>query len=296
MQSLSSQFDFTKLSILTPKKTLNIEGQLIDLSKPKIMGILNATPDSFYVSSRNSTDNDLLKAAEKMLNDGASFLDVGGYSSRPGADHISTEEETRRVAGPIQAISKEFPEAIISIDSFRSKVAVSALDAGAKMVNDISAGRLDDGMLKMVGERGVPFIAMHTRGTPQTMKEDTNYDDLLREMTIYFAEVKRKCQDFGIKDLIVDPGFGFAKTMEQNYYLLKNLAYFLNLDCPILVGVSRKSMIFKLLEQSASDALNGTTALNSVALFRGASILRVHDIKEAVETAKLIGYLNDSRI
>ena len=260
------------------------------------MGILNATPDSFYASSRNSTVNDMLKGAEKMLNEGASFLDIGGYSSRPGADHISVDEEIKRVIEPIQRISKEFPEAIISIDSFRSEVVAVALDAGAKMVNDISAGRLDEGMLKLVGERGVPFIAMHTRGTPQTMKDNTNYDDLLLEMTIYFAEVKRKCLDFGIKDLIVDPGFGFAKTIEQNYYLLKNLAYFLSLHCPILVGVSRKSMIFKLLEQSANDVLNGTTVLNSVALFRGASILRVHDIKEAVETAKLIGYLNDSRI
>ena len=260
------------------------------------MGILNVTPDSFYVSSRNLTVNNLLKAAEKMLTEGASFLDVGGYSSRPGATHVSTEEEINRIIEPIKLIGKEFPEAIISIDSFRSDVVKEALDAGAKMVNDISAGHLDSNMIEVVGERGIPFIAMHTRGTPQNMQDDTKYDDLLREMTLYFAEVKSKCLAAGIKDLIIDPGFGFAKTIEQNYYLLKNLAYFLNLDCPVLVGVSRKSMIFKLLEQSADQALNGTTALNSVALFRGASILRVHDIREAVETAKLISYLNDSRI
>ncbi|MCP4459853.1 MAG: dihydropteroate synthase [Cytophagales bacterium] len=260
------------------------------------MGILNATPDSFYASSRKITVNELLKAAEKMLNEGATFLDIGGYSSRPGTEDVSVEEETQRVIAPIEAINQEFPEAIISIDTFRSQVASRALDAGANLVNDISAGRLDESMIEMVGQRGVPFIAMHMKGTPQTMKEDTDYEDLLRDVTKYFSEVKRKCLDLGIKDLIIDPGFGFAKTIEQNYYLLKNLEHFLSLNCPILVGVSRKSMIFKLLELSANEALNGTTALNSVALFGGASILRVHDIKEAVETTKLIGYLNDSRI
>jgi len=275
---------------------MNIEGRLIDLSQPKVMGILNTTPDSFYASSRKIAVNDLLKAAEKMMKEGATFLDVGGYSSRPGADDISAEEETQRVIGPIEAICKEFPDAIISIDTFRSDVARRALDAGAKLVNDISAGRLDDGMIEMVGNRGVPFVAMHMRGTPQTMKENTTYDDLLSHMATYFSKVKIKCLNTGIKDLLIDPGFGFAKTLEQNYYLLKNLGYFLSLNCPILVGVSRKSMIFKLLESSANEVLNGTTALNSVALLGGASILRVHDIKEAVETAKLIGYLNDSRI
>jgi len=200
------------------------------------------------------------------------------------------------VIAPIEAINLEFPDTIISIDTFRSKVASTALDAGAKMVNDISAGRLDNNMIEMVGKRGVPFIAMHMRGTPQTMKENTEYDDLLRDVAVYFSEVKSKCLAAGIKDVIIDPGFGFAKTLEQNYYLLKNLTYFLSLNCPILVGVSRKSMIFKLLESSANEVLNGTTALNSIALFGGTSILRVHDIKEAVETAKLIGYLNDSRI
>ena len=231
-----------------------------------------------------------------MMKEGATFLDVGGYSSRPGADDISVEEETKRVIAPIEAICKEFPDAIISIDTFRSDVARRALDMGAKLVNDISAGRLDDQMIEMVGHRTVPFIAMHMRGTPQTMKENTSYDDLLSNVATYFSEVKIKCLNAGIKDLIIDPGFGFAKTLEQNYYLLKNLGYLLSLNCPILVGVSRKSMIFKLLESSANQVLNGTTALNSVALLGGASILRVHDIKEAVETAKLIGYLNDSRI
>lgn len=286
----------TKLSILTPKQTLTIQGQLFDLSQPKIMGILNATPDSFYASSREVTVNGLLQAAEKMLNVGADFLDIGGYSSAPGAADIPVKEELRRVIDPIVAICEKFPEAIMSIDTFRSDVASVALDAGAKLVNDISAGRLDHKMIPMVGERGVPFIAMHMRGTPQTMKEKTAYDDLLQEVTFYFSEVKRKCLDSGIKDIIIDPGFGFAKTLEQNYYLLQNLPYFFDLNCPILVGVSRKSMIFKLLESSANDALNGTTVLNSVALSRGASILRVHDIREAVETVKLIEYLNDSRI
>jgi len=296
MQSLSTKLTSAKLSILTPKKTLNIQGKLIDLSQPKVMGILNATPDSFYASSRKITVNDLLKAADKMLNEGATFLDIGGYSSRPGAEDVSVEEEILRVIGPIEAINKEFPEAIISIDSFRSEVAAAALNVGAKLVNDISAGRLDDKMIEFVSKQRIPFIAMHMRGTPQTMKENTEYDDLLKDLATYFSEVKKKCLEKGIKDVIIDPGFGFAKTLKQNYYLLKNLGYFLSLDCPILVGVSRKSMIFKLLESSPSEVLNGTTALNSVALLGGASILRVHDIKEAVETAKLIGYLNDSRI
>lgn len=293
---MPTQLTSTKLSILTPKKTLNIEGKLIDLSQPKIMGILNVTPDSFYASSRKTAVNDLLRVAEKMVEEGATFLDIGGYSSRPGAENIPVEEEIQRVTAPIVAINKEFPEIIISIDTFRSEVASTALDAGAKLVNDISAGRLDDRMIEMVGRRGVPYVAMHIRGTPQTMNEKTNYDHLLREVAVYFSEVKNKCLHAGIKDLIIDPGFGFAKTLEQNHYLLKNLPYFLSLHCPILVGVSRKSMIFRLLGSSANESLNGTTALNSIALFGGASILRVHDVKEAVETVKLISYLNDSRI
>jgi dihydropteroate synthase len=293
MQSLSNQIDLAKLLILTPKKTLNVNGRLVDLTSPKVMGILNVTPDSFYSASRHS-DITILNAAEKMLEDGATFLDIGGYSSRPGAMDISVEEEVNRVVEPIESIAKRFPDAVISIDTFRSSVAKAAIDSGAKMINDISGGNLDTEMLPMAGKLNVPYVGMHMRGTPQTMKSFTEYDDLLTEVMSYFRQIMDRCKDVGVHDVVIDPGFGFAKTLEQNYYLLKNLPVLKQLGVPILVGVSRKSMIWKLLEVEADKALNGTTALNSVALLKGASILRVHDVKEAVEAVKLIGRLNDS--
>ena len=283
-----------KLSILTPKKTLTTSGRLIDLSIPKVMGIVNVTPDSFYAGSRKQEIKDFLTLVEQMLLDGATFLDVGGYSSRPGADHISEEDEIRRVSGPITALSKEFPEAIISIDTFRSSVAKAAIDAGAHMINDISGGQLDEAMLSVAGNLRVPYIGMHMRGTPQTMKSLTEYDDLLKEVMVYFGGMLNRCKEVGIIDALIDPGFGFAKTLNQNYYLLNHLSILKQLGVPILVGVSRKSMIWRLLEIDADQALNGTTALNSVALLKGANILRVHDVKEAVETVKLIEQLNDS--
>ena len=236
--------------------------------------------------------SDILKSAEQMLRDGATFLDVGGYSSRPGAENISLEEEINRVADPIEAIMKEFPQAIISIDTFRSEVARRAVDAGAAIINDISAGHLDKNMLATVAELNVPYIVMHMRGTPQTMKELTKYDDILLEVMKYFSTVLQRCNQTGIKDVIIDPGFGFAKTADQSFDLLNRLDHFHHLNRPILVGISRKSMIYRTLNLTAEEALNGTTALNTVALFKGAAILRVHDVKEAAEAVKLVSKLS----
>ncbi len=261
------------------------------MSEPKVMGILNVTPDSFYEGSRKSTVNEVLKSAERMISEGATFLDVGGYSSRPGSADISVQEEMNRVIPPINAIIKEFPECHISIDSFRSEVARAALDAGATMINDISGGHLDQRMLPLAGELQIPYIGMHMRGTPQTMKALTDYNDLMIELGVYFSKMRASCIEHGIHDLIIDPGFGFAKTIEQNFDLLKHLDYLSRIDCPILVGLSRKSMIFKTLGIEPKDALNGTSGLNAIALLKGASILRVHDVKEAVELTKLIGKL-----
>ena len=256
------------------------------------MGIINATPDSFYSQSRKVQIDEITRSAEQMLSEGAGFLDIGGYSSRPGADDISEEEELDRVIPAMTTLIERFPEALISIDTFRSKVAKEAVLAGAKLVNDISAGHLDNQMLETVADLGVPYIAMHMRGTPQTMKELTNYEDLIGEMMKYFSEVMDKSRKAGIKDLIIDPGFGFAKTIEQNFQLLNSLEHFQWLACPILVGLSRKSMIYRSLNLTADEALNGTTTLNTLALFKGASILRVHDIKEAVEVVKLVTRLS----
>lgn len=280
-----------KSNTLISHKTINVNGSLVDLSKPKVMGILNITPDSFFSGSRHQTLADILHKADQMISEGACFLDVGGYSSRPGAQDISTAEEVSRVTAPIEAIKKRFPEVIVSIDTFRSAVAKAAVDSGANMVNDISAGNLDSQMITEVGKMRVPYIAMHMRGTPQTMKDQTSYDDLLKELTIYFSERIAVGHKAGINDLIIDPGFGFAKTVEQNFYLLNHVEYLKNLGLPILIGVSRKSMVYKSLNIDAEDALNGTTVLNTVALLKGASILRVHDVKEAIEAVDLVNQL-----
>lgn len=263
----------------------------MDLSTPKVMGIINVTPDSFFSGSRKESEADVLRQAEKMISEGAEILDIGGYSTRPGAAEVTNEEEINRVCGPIEAISKQFPDIPISIDTFRADVAAAAVGSGATIVNDISAGLLDAQMLETVGKLKVPYIAMHTRGTPQTMKELTSYDDLLKEVMQYFSERIAKCKEAGIKDIIVDPGFGFAKTIEQNYYLLNSVDYLKQLGLPLLIGVSRKSMIYKVLNIEPEAALNGTTVLNTLALLKGASILRVHDVKEAVEAVKLINQI-----
>ncbi|MEQ8629081.1 dihydropteroate synthase [Ekhidna sp.] len=265
---------------------------MIDLSSPKVMGIINVTPDSFFEGSRKGAVHEILQTAEKMLEEGATFLDVGGYSSRPGATDILLNEELDRVIDPIKAIIDRFPKAIISIDTFRSEVARAAIDAGASVINDISAGHLDKMMLSVVAELGVPYVAMHMKGTPQNMKELTKYDDLLHEVMNYFSSVIHDCNQLGIKDVIIDPGFGFAKTAEQSFDLLNKLDHFHHLDRPLLVGVSRKSMIYRTLNSTAEEALNGTSVLNTVALLKGAQILRVHDVKEAVEAIKLVNELS----
>ncbi|MUH34868.1 dihydropteroate synthase [Zobellia amurskyensis] len=267
--------------------TLNCKGRLIDLSTPKVMGILNCTPDSFYDGGKYINDHSILTQTEKMLKDGATFIDVGGYSSRPGAQHVTEEEEIKRMLPLTELLMKQFPEIILSIDTFRSKVASVCLDAGAAIINDISAGKLDDAMLTTVAKYHAPYIMMHMKGTPQTMQQQTDYDNLLVDIIKYFSERIAAAKALGIVDIIIDPGFGFAKTVEQNYEVLKKLRLFQNLDHPLLVGISRKSMIYKVLKTDAKSALNGTTALNMAALMNGANILRVHDVKEAYECVKL---------
>ena len=268
-------------------QTLNCLGNLIDLSVPKVMGIINITPDSFYDGGKTFSEKEILKQAEKMLSEGATFLDVGGYSTRPGAEDISDTEEIRRVLEAIENILKRFPEALISIDTFRSEVAKKAVEAGAAIVNDVSGGILDAEMYKTVAKLKVPYILMHMRGTPKTMVKLTDYKNVTIDVLKDLAEKIVLARAEGINDIIADPGFGFAKTREQSFELLNNLQLFQNLKVPILAGVSRKSMIYKTLETSAENALNGTTSLNTIALLKGASILRVHDVKEAVECVKL---------
>lgn len=271
--------------------TINCKGTLISLDTPKVMGILNTTPDSFYSESRKTSLTALLKTAEEMLEQGATFLDIGGYSTRPGAEDISEKEELDRVVPAIKAILKDFPESNISIDTFRSKVAAEALEAGAAMVNDISAGNLDKKMLEVVAKHQVPYIMMHMRGTPQTMKDLNQYTDLTQDIIYYFSERIRAARALGINDIIIDPGFGFSKDISQNFELLSNLKKFKVLDIPLLAGLSRKSTIYKTLDCSPQEALNGTTVLNTIAIANGTKILRVHDVKEAMESIKLMSQL-----
>jgi dihydropteroate synthase len=273
-------------------KTLNIGGRLLDLSTPRVMGILNITPDSFYGGSRATSEKEILHQAEKMLGEGTTFLDVGGYSSRPGATDVSVEEEISRVRAAIQAIAREFPQAIISIDSFRSEVVRTAVGEGASLINDISGGSLDPHMFETAANLKVPYIFMHMKGTPQTMASLTNYNNLLKEIVDHFHQKISALHQLGVKDVIIDPGFGFAKTIEQNFEILHYLDHFHVLEKPLLVGLSRKSMIWKTLNATADEALNGTTALNTVALLKGATILRVHDVKEAMEVVKLVSKMN----
>lgn len=273
------------------KTSLNIRGHLIDLSSPKVMGILNVTPDSFYAGSRVADEKSLLNQAEQMLQEGATFLDIGGYSSRPGAKDISEKEEIERVIPAIKSVIKAFPEAIISVDTFRSDVAEMAIEHGASMVNDISGGELDLGMTSTVLKSGLPYVVMHMPGNPQTMQKNTNYTDVFEEVFNFLVHKVEDLQQKGINDIIIDPGFGFGKTIEQSYELLNKLECFRIIGVPILVGFSRKSMIWKLLETDPQKALNGTTILNTVAIMKGASILRVHDVKPAMEILKLGAHL-----
>lgn len=272
--------------------TINCKQNLIDVSSPKVMGILNITPDSFYDGGIHKNETAILTHVELMLNQGATFIDIGAYSSKPNADFVNEDTELNRILPIVNAVLKEFPDILISIDTFRSEVAKQCVEAGAALINDISAGKLDKNMLQTVANLRVPYIMMHMKGSPQTMQQHTDYDDLTKDILFYFSKRMAEAKALGIVDIIVDPGFGFAKTLEQNYELLNHLELFKMIEKPILVGISRKSMIYKTLETTANEALNGTTVLHTIALQKGASILRVHDVKEAMETIKLVESLN----
>jgi dihydropteroate synthase len=267
--------------------SINCKGQLIDLTSPKVMGILNITPDSFYDGGTYKNERDILSQVEKMLNEGATFIDIGAYSSRPGAQHITEDEELKRIIPVVNLILSRFPDSFLSIDTFRSEVAKQCVEAGAALINDISSGQMDDNMIKIVGELGVPYIMMHMKGTPQNMEQHTQYSDLVKDIIFFFSEKIAEARSQKINDIIIDLGFGFSKNLEQNYELLSKLELFNNLDLPILIGVSRKSMIYKLLGSTPQEAKNGTTVLNTIALTKGTSILRVHDVKEAMDCIKL---------
>lgn len=269
-------------------KTINCKGNLIDLSTPKVMGVINLTPDSFYDGGKLTSEKEILLQANKMLQEGATFLDLGAYSSRPGAQFVSEKEEIHRLLPVIKILLNEFPETLLSIDTFRSNVANESIYAGASLINDISAGTLDDHMFKIIAQHQVPYVMMHMRGTPETMMQNTDYTNLTKEVIYYFSERIAKARSFGINDLIVDPGFGFSKTLDQNYDLFNDLELFRYLNAPLLIGISRKSMIQKKIKTTAADSLNGTTALHAIAIQKGASILRVHDVKEAFETINLL--------
>lgn len=269
------------------KATLNAGGNLIDLGRPKVMGIINLTPDSFYAGSRKQGIDPALQQARNMLSDGADFLDLGAYSSRPGADDISVQEETDRLLPVVEAIVEEFPEAILSIDTFRSPVAEAAIKAGAHIINDISGGQLDEEMFATVARLQVPYILMHMKGNPKTMNQLAVYENVFAEVYDYFAERRHQLKQLGVHDVILDPGFGFAKKPEHGYALMNRLQDFAMLGLPVLAGVSRKKMIYGSLGITADKALNGTTALNAIALTKGANILRVHDVKEAVQAVKI---------
>ena len=271
--------------------SINCNGDLVDLTTPKVLGIIHVTPDSFYDGGKFKDEKSLLKQAEKMLVDGADFIDVGAYSSRPGANFVSEVEELKRITPIVKLIIKSFPNCKISIDSFRSKVINECVGIGASISNDISAGKLDPMMMETVGRLNIPYIMMHMRGTPKTMQNKTNYKNIVNQVFEYFSERILTARHNKINDIIIDVGFGFAKTIEQNYVLLKKLNYFNSLNYPILTGISRKSMIYNLLDCSSSEALNGTTALNMVALINGSKILRVHDVKQAVECVCLYNAL-----
>ncbi|MGB5264237.1 MAG: dihydropteroate synthase [Lutimonas sp.] len=272
--------------------TINCKGKLIDLSQPKVMGILNLTPDSFYDGGKLTSDRTILEKVEKMLLEGATFIDIGGYSSRPGATHIAEIEELNRVLHGINLVMKHFPDTLISVDTFRSSVARQAIESGAALVNDISAGNLDEQMFRTVADLQVPYIMMHMPGSPQTMQKLTQYNDIIQEIILYFSRKIVELRELYLNDLIIDVGFGFGKTSEQNFLLLKNLSVFKIIGVPILAGISRKSMLYKTLGTDVSEALNATTVANTLALVNGAGILRVHDVKEAVETIKIFQRYN----
>ena len=274
--------------------TMNCKGKVLIINRPIIIGIINATPDSFFVNSRKSTLNEAIEKASQMIEEGAGMIDIGGQTTKPGSETVSAEDELERVIPIVAGISKIFPETIISIDTFYSSVARAAVENGASIVNDISGGAFDTEMINTVAQLNVPYICMHIKGVPKTMQDNPRYEDVIKELLDYFIEKINVCRVAGIKDVIIDVGFGFGKTIEQNYQLLRSLSVFKMLDCPLLVGISRKGMIYKPLGVSSEDALNGTSVINTIVLMNGANILRVHDVKEAVQAVKLLELYNQT--
>ncbi len=272
--------------------TINLRGKLMNFSVPKIMGILNITPDSFYDGGRYTSQDKIKKQIEKMIISGADIIDVGGYSSRPGAKDISIQDELNRVIPTIEILKQKFPETIVSIDTFRSRVAREAIISGADIVNDISGGNLDPDMFETVSKHKVPYILMHMRGNPKNMMIKTDYENVTKDVCKYFSERIDKAKSFGINDIIIDPGFGFSKTTQQNYELFNNLEFFKEFQRPIIIGISRKSMIYKILNTTPEKALNGSSVLHTISLMKGANILRTHDVKEALECVKIVSQLN----
>jgi dihydropteroate synthase len=269
--------------------SLNVNGCLMDLSIPRVMGILNVTPDSFYAGCRGQMERDVINRARRILDEGAAIIDIGAYSSRPNAAHITPEEEMNRLRTGLEIINRNHPDAVVSVDTFRADVAAMCVEEyGAAIINDISAGEMDGRMFETVARLNVPYIMMHMQGTPQNMQKEPHYDDLIKEVFLYFAQKVQQLRDLGAKDIILDPGFGFGKTVEHNYELMAHLEEFAIFELPLLVGVSRKSMITRLLDITPQEALNGTTALNTVCLLKGADIIRVHDVKEAVEAVRIV--------
>lgn len=267
--------------------TINVRGRLVSLDEPQVMGILNVTPDSFFATSRCRSEEEIRQRVCMMRREGATMVDIGAYSSRPGAEEVSVEEELRRLLPAVGIVREEWPDTIISVDTFRAEVARQAVEAGADIINDISGGEMDKDMFRTVAELHVPYILMHMQGTPQDMQKAPHYDNLMCEVFRSLGERVEELHEMGVADVIVDPGFGFGKTMAQNYEMMARLGEFRLLGCPILVGISRKSMVYRLLDTTPEESLNGTTALNTIALMNGASILRVHDVREAVEAIKI---------
>lgn len=274
---------------ITTARYINVNGSLLDLSQPRVMGILNVTPDSFYVGSRTQTEAEIVRRVKQIVSEGAAIIDIGAYSSRPNADNVSAREEMERLRMGLKILFEIQPDAVVSVDTFRADVARMCVEEyGVAIINDIAAGEMDANMFHTVAALNVPYIMMHMQGTPQSMQQHPHYDNLLKEVFLYFARKVQQLRDLGVKDIILDPGFGFGKTMEHNYELLSHLEEFRIFELPLLVGVSRKSMIYRLLDITPQEALNGTTVLDTICLLKGADILRVHDVKEAVETVRIV--------
>ena len=274
---------------ITTARYINVNGSLLDLSQPRVMGILNVTPDSFYAGSRTQTEVEIVRRVKQIVSEGAAIIDIGAYSSRPNADNVSSREEMERLRMGLKILFEIQPDAVVSVDTFRADVARMCVEEyGVAIINDIAAGEMDANMFHTVAALNVPYIMMHMQGTPQSMQQHPHYDNLLKEVFLYFARKVQQLRDLGVKDIILDPGFGFGKTMEHNYELLSHLEEFRIFELPLLVGVSRKSMIYRLLDITPQEALNGTTVLDTICLLKGADILRVHDVKEAVETVRIV--------